>query len=103
MEPDPHQGRQDRDDEFQYHPDLMNWSCTARYFRNLLAPYIFRTIKLRNDDKSGASVDAVVKGPHGDLEKEIYFLGSVPPGMADPDSNDEDNEPFAGRIPHRLG
>ena len=94
MEPDAHQGRHDRDDEFQYHPDLMNWSCTARYFRNLLAPYIFRTIKLCNDEKSGASVDALVKGPHGDLVKEIYFLGSVPPGMADPDSNDEDNEPL---------
>ena len=78
MEPDPHQGRQDRDDEFQYHHDLMNWSCTSRYFRNLLAPYIFETIKLRNDEKSGASVDALLKGPHGDLVKEIYFLGNIP-------------------------
>ena len=94
MEPDPQDGRQDRDDQFQYHPDLMNWSCTSRYFRNLLAPYIFRTIKLRNYEKSGASVDALVNGPHGDLVKEIYFLGSVPPSMADPDSNDEDCEPF---------
>ena len=94
IEPDPHQDNQDRDDEFQYHPDLMNWSCTSRYFRNLLAPYIFREIKLRNDEKSGASVAAVLKGPHGDLVKEIYFLGSIPSGMADPYDKNDDDEPL---------
>ena len=95
MEPDPDQGRQDRDDEFQYHRDLMNWSSTSRCFRNLLAPYIFRSIKLRNDEKSGASVDAVLKGPHGDLVKEVYFLGSIPPGMADTYDNNKDDEPLS--------
>ena len=95
MEPDPHQGRQDRDDEFQYHPNLMNWSCTSRYFRNLLAPYIFRNIKLRNDEKSGASVAALLKSPYGDLVNQIYFLGSIPPGMADPDDNNKDDEPLS--------
>ena len=94
MEPDPHEGRQDRDDEFQYHCDLMNWSCTSRYFRSLLAPYIFRNIKLRNDEKSGASVDALLQSPHGDLVKEIYFLGNIPPGMADPYDNSKDDEPL---------
>lgn len=90
LEPDPHQGPQGRDDEFQYHRDLMNWSCTSRYFRNLLTPYIFRNIKLRNDEKSGASVAALLKGPHGDLVKGIYFLGNVP----DPSDNNEDDEPL---------
>ena len=90
MEPDPHQGRQDRDDEFQYHRDLMNWSCTSRYFRNLLAPYIFKNIKLRNDEKSGASVAALLKGPHGDLVKEIYFLGNIP----DTYDDNEHDEPL---------
>lgn len=94
MEPDPHEGRQDRDDEFQYHRDLMNWSCTSRYFRNLLAPYIFRNIKLRNDEKSGASVAALLKSPYGDLVKEIYFLGNIPPGMADPHDDNDDHEPL---------
>lgn len=99
LEPDPDQRRQDRDDEFQYHRDLMNWSCTSRYFRNLLAPYIFRNIKLRNDEKSGASVAALLKGPHGDLVKGIYFLGNVP----DPYSNDnnEDDEPLPERF-HKV-
>ena len=77
----------DLDDEFQYHRNLMNWSCTSRYFRNLLAPYIFTSIKLRNDEKSGASVDALLKGRHGALVKEIYFLGTIPPKMAHPDGN----------------
>lgn len=81
----------DRDDEFQYHGDLMNWSCTSLYFRNLLAPYIFTSIKLRNDEKSGASVDALLKGRHGAFVKEIYFLGTIPPGRANPDDNVEDD------------
>ena len=92
MEPDPVWAHEDRDDEYQYHRDLMNWSCTSQYFRNLLAPYIFRNIKLRNDEKSGASVNAVLRGPFGDLVKEIHFLGNVPPGMANPDHDNEDDE-----------
>ena len=95
LEPKPNEEHQDRDDEFQSHRDLMNWSCTSPYFRNLLAPYIFSRIKLRNDEKSGASVDAVLKGPHGALVKEIYFLGTIPPGMADPDDDGKDDEPLA--------
>lgn len=95
LEPDPQQDPQDRDDEFQYHRDLMNWSCTSQYFRNLLTPYIFRSIKLRNDEKSGASVDAVLRGPHGDLVRELYFLGTIPPDIANPDGDDKDEEPLA--------
>ncbi len=97
FEPNPHYciDDHDGDDEFQYHQDLMSWSCTSRYFRNLLAPYIFSSIKLRNDDKSGASIDTLLKSPHGDLVKEIYFLGTIPPNTADPDHNDRDDEPLA--------
>ena len=89
LEPDPQNGHQDHDDEFRYHPNLMNWSCTSSYFRNLLAPYIFRSIKLRSDEKSGASVDALLKSAHGDLVKEIYFLGAVPPDATDREDDDE--------------
>ena len=93
-EPDRERKYQHRDDEFQYHLDLMNWSCTSQYFRNLLAPYIFKSIKLCNDEKSGASVDAVLKSPHGALVKEIYFLGTIPPGVSNLE-NDEDDKPLA--------
>lgn len=94
LEPDPGHGRQDRDDEFQYHRDLMSWSCTSQYFRNLLAPYIFKSIKLCNDEKSGASVDLVLKSPHGALVKEIYFLGTIPRGIPNSE-DDEDDKPLA--------
>ena len=56
----------------------MSWSCTSSYFRNLLSPYIFRSVKLRNDQKSGESVTALLKGPFGALVKELYFIGTVP-------------------------
>ena len=85
----------DRDEEFQYHGDLMNWSCTSLYFRNLLAPYIFTSIKLRNDEKSGASVDALLKGRHGALVKEIHFLGTIPPRTANPDDGGEVDDALA--------
>lgn len=98
LEPDRQQDNQDRDDEFQYHRDLMNWSCTSRYFRNLLAPYILKSVKLRNDEKSDNSVDAVLKSPHAALVKEIYFLGTIPPGTANSE-DDEDDEPLAEGFP----
>ena len=94
----PKEGEQDyrdRDDEFQYHGDLMSWSSTSLYFRNLLAPYIFTSIKLRNDEKSGASVDALWKGRHGALVKEIYFLGTIPPRTANQDDNVRDDDALA--------
>lgn len=57
--------------------DLINWSCTCSYFRSLLAPNIFKTTKLVNDEKSGSSLIAVAKGPHTIHVKELYFIGSV--------------------------
>ncbi|CAD6570390.1 MAG: hypothetical protein ASARMPREDX12_003477 [Alectoria sarmentosa] len=94
LEQDPNQESRDRDDQFHYHRDLMNWSCTSHYFRNLLAPCIFKSIKLRNDEKSGASVDSLLKSPHGALVKEMYFLGTIPSGMTSPD-DDGDVEALA--------
>lgn len=72
----------EKDDEFMYHYDLMSWACTSSYFRNLLAPYVFKSVKLRNDDKSGESVTALLKGPYGVLVKELYFIGTIPPEAA---------------------
>ena len=73
------------DDDFEHHPDLVNWSSTSSYFRNLLAPYIFKKVKLRNDDKSGASIDALLKGPHGPLISELYFIGTILDASGNPD------------------
>lgn len=57
--------------------DLINWSCTCSYFRSLLAPKIFKTTQLVNDEKSGSSLIAVAKSPHKIHVKELYFIGSV--------------------------
>lgn len=57
---------------------LLNWSCTSLFFRDLLAPYIFRCVNLRNSDKCGSSLLEVVKGRHNNLVKEIRFVGSAP-------------------------
>lgn len=59
--------------------NLINWSCTSKYFRSLLAPLVFHTVILRNDDKSAASVEAIA----AHLEcvnhvQELHFIGSAP-------------------------
>ena len=59
-----------------YH-DLIHWSCTCSYFRNLLAPDIFKTVKLVNDEKSGSSLNIVAKSQHNVHVKELYFIGSA--------------------------
>lgn len=65
-------------DNFEYHEDLRNLCMVARRFYWLIVPEIFKSVKLRNDCKSGASVDALVKGGHADLVKELCFVGTVP-------------------------
>lgn len=57
--------------------DLINWSCTCSHFRSLLAPNIFKTTKLVNDEKSGSSLTAVAKSLHKVHVRELYFIGSV--------------------------
>ncbi|KAK4692312.1 hypothetical protein P7C71_g4862, partial [Lecanoromycetidae sp. Uapishka_2] len=58
--------------------DLVHWSCTSSYFRHLLAPYIFKTIRLCNEEKSGVSVTALAKCPYSEYVKELHFIGSAP-------------------------
>lgn len=60
-----------------YH-DLISWSCTCSYFRNLLSPDIFKTVKLVNDNNSGFSLYAVAKSPHNIHVKNLHFIGSAP-------------------------
>lgn len=56
--------------------DLIHWSSTCSYFRNLFVPNIFNTVKLVNDEKIGASLNAVAKSPHNVHVKELHFIGS---------------------------
>ena len=63
--------------EIKFPHDLISWSCTSSYFRNLLAPHIFKTVTLRNDQKSGSSLNALAKSAHKAHVKELYFIGFV--------------------------
>lgn len=58
--------------------NLVNWSCTSSYFRDLLAPYIFESVKLQNNDKSGSSLLDLSKSRYNELVKEVHFVGSAP-------------------------
>ena len=58
------------------HP-LINWSCTCSYFRNLLAPNIFKSVKLVNSEKSGSSLDTVAQSQHNVHVKELHFISGV--------------------------
>ncbi len=62
----------------KHNSDLLNWSCTSSYFRDLLAPYVFETVKLQNNAKSGASVLELTRSRHHELVKELHFVGSAP-------------------------
>lgn len=68
---------EEQDEPIKIYHDLINWSCTCTYFRNLLAPNIFKTIKLVNNDKSGFSVNAVAESPHNVVVEELHFVGSA--------------------------
>ena len=70
---DNHNKRQD--EPIKIHYDRISWSCTCSYFRNLLAPDIFKSARLVNNEKNGSSLNAVAKSPHQVHVKELYFNG----------------------------
>jgi hypothetical protein len=55
--------------------DLLNLSCTCHSFREVLIPEIFKSIILRNDEKSGASVQAIAEGEYAHHVKELQYQG----------------------------
>ncbi|MCJ1270945.1 hypothetical protein MMC22_010844 [Lobaria immixta] len=65
------------DEPVQIHQELFNWSCTCSYFRNLLAPDIFKATMLVNDEESGSSLNALAKSPNNVHVKELHFIGSA--------------------------
>ena len=66
-----------QDEPIKIYPDLINWSATCSFFRNLLAPHIFKTVKLLNDEKSGSSLNSVARSPNSVHVKELHFIGSA--------------------------
>lgn len=64
---DDNEERQDKRINVYHH--LINWSSTSSYFRNLLEPNIFKTVKLVNGDKISASLITLANSPHNALVK----------------------------------
>lgn len=64
-----------QDEPIKIYHDLINWSCTSSYFRNLLAPDVFKITKLVNNEKSASSLSTLAKSPHRIHLKELYFIG----------------------------
>lgn len=55
---------------------LLHLSCVNRSFRSFAAPYLFRTLILRNTIKSGNSVDLIACSKYADLVKKLEFVGT---------------------------
>ena len=67
----------DRENESQ--KNILNWSYTSKYFRELLTSHVFKIVTLRNKEKSGASLEAVAKHPElGKYVREVRFIGYAP-------------------------
>lgn len=65
---------------------LIDLSCTCSVYRSLLAPDIFKAITLRNNEKSGSSLQAIANSRHSELVREIRYIGSAPGDGAGDDS-----------------
>ena len=56
---------------------FLPWSCTCSFYRSLLAPHVFRTIALCNDETSGKSVRMISNGPYAGHVRKLQFKGST--------------------------
>jgi hypothetical protein len=54
---------------------LCEWSCTCSFYRSLLAPYIFQTVSLQNDERCASSLLRVARGPYNELVKSLVYTG----------------------------
>jgi hypothetical protein len=66
--------------------DVINLSYTCRTFRALCAPFVFKSIILRNDVKNGQIVQHIADGLYRSYVKVLHFQGIT---TLPPDSNSE--------------
>ena len=86
-EDDPYDYNQEKPDDFKDRKewertqdrvhDLKNWSSTSRFFRDLLTPYIFKTVQLSNNEKSGSRASSLSRSDLSKFVKEIQYTGSA--------------------------
>ena len=65
----------------------------------MLAPNIFKTAILVNDEKSGSSVKAVAKSPHNVHVKDLHFIGSA---LGDAHTEEAAFSDTEGVLPHSV-
>ena len=95
----PSRDRNRRDRERESEIDIFNWSCTSKYFRALLASYVFKTVTLCNKEKSGASIAAVAEHPElGKYVEGVRFVGYAPGDARREDPAFEDTEHILPQI-----
>ena len=52
---------------------LRSWSCTCSFYRCLLAPYVFRSLILRNYEKSASSVLVLANNQYKNYVEELHY------------------------------
>jgi hypothetical protein len=82
-------------------PHLVNLSCVDRLFRTIVAPYVFKTVILRNNETSARSVQTLSNGPYASLIKRLEYL-AVAPFPSDYENQKETFEPKAEHYPAEV-
>lgn len=87
-------GERERESKRKSRRNLINWSHTCKYFHSLLAPLVFHTVILRNDEKSAASVEAIIAARSGYANhvQELHFIGYAPGDAKRDDATFRDTE-----------
>ena len=76
-EPDEKQERLEHENHGRRVHDLLNWSCTSRFFRNFLLPYAFETVHLSNTDQRGSAILALSESDYRRNVKELVYVGTA--------------------------
>ena len=57
--------------------NFVHWSSTCSFYRANLAPFVFRTLDLRNTEKSGRSIRTLVNGPYKKHVRKVQYKGRL--------------------------
>lgn len=55
---------------------LRSWSCTCSFYRHLLAPYLFRSIVLRNYETNASSVHLLSNSQYKGCVEELHYTAA---------------------------
>jgi hypothetical protein len=57
------------------HAAILEWSSTCSFYRSLLAPYVFGTVSLHNDEKCVSALFRIARGPYSEHVKRLVYSG----------------------------